>query len=171
VKSPPEYKPVRNALWAVYIAAASFLAVCLGVAALRGAQARMGSAPEPAPASSVDAAAVAACMGELQALYVELNERLNSAVGTLPAKRSSAEWEDWSPQWRARRLAVGARCRLEERDVPAARPLVEPYQRLGQLHRHYTTLAVQFSKETGPHSDALFEAMKQAREAVAAQGR
>lgn len=167
MKNPPEYRPLRKALWALYITGAAFCCVCVLVAGLRGALARMGRAPEPAPREAVDAAAVAGCLGELQALHGELNERLNSTIGILPAKRSSAEWEDWSPQWRARRLAVGARCRLEEGDVAVAHPLKEAYERLGQLHRHYTTLAVQFSKETGPHSEALFQAMKKAREAVA----
>jgi hypothetical protein len=63
---------------------------------------------------------------------------------------------------------VGARCRLDQGDVPDARPLKVAYDRLRALHRHYTTMAVQFSKEIGPHADKLERAMVRARQAIAA---
>ena len=92
-------------------------------------------------------------------------------MGSWPAKRSSVEWEAWSPLWRARLLEVGARCRLVEGDAPGALHLKAVYRGLSELHRHYTTLAVQFSKEIGPHADRLRQSMDLARESLGLKGR
>lgn len=126
----------------------------------------MGRPPPSAPRAEVNAAALQWCMRELDALSTELNRRLDATLASWPARRSSVEWEDWSTEWRERLLGVGARCRLEEGDVPAAAHLREAWRRLGELHRNYTTLAVQFSKETGPYADRLHQAMEKARKST-----
>lgn len=166
MKNPPEYRPFRLALWALYISAALFIVATLAVNGFFLARERMGVGGEPAAVEAVDAAALTACMGELQVLHAELNAQMNQTLGSQPARTGRLQWEDWSPGWRTRLLAVGARCRLETGDVPAAKAIKEAYDRLGLLHRHYTTLAVQFSKEIGPHSEKLFKAMESARKSI-----
>jgi len=99
-------------------------------------------------------------------LSTELNDRLDSTLASWPARRSSVEWDDWSPAWRERLLYLGSRCRLEQADVPGTRELADAWRRLSQLHRHYTTLAVQFSKEIGPWADGLHQAMETVRKTV-----
>lgn len=126
----------------------------------------MGTAPEPSKKGTVDVSAMSWCMRELDSLSTELNKTLDATLASWPARRSSVEWEDWSPNWRGRLLNVGARCRLSKGDVSGTAELQLAYQRLSELHRHYTTLAVQFSKEIGPHADALNEAMRRARNSI-----
>ena len=167
MKNPPEYKRFRTIVVAVYIAVTVSISILAAISGGLGAYARMGKAPESAPRAEVDANALAGCMSELDLLSTELNRRLDSTLASWPARRSSVEWEDWSPAWQQRLRDVGARCRLEEQDVPAAARLRVAWKRLAQLHRHYTTLAVQFSKEIGPNADALHDAMEQARKSVA----
>lgn len=169
MKNPPEYKPFRTGVIAFYIAFTVFASVCFGLSTGIGAYQRMGRLPpSPAP-GAVDGAALRGCMKELDQLSTELNGRLDATLASWPAKRSSVEWEDWSPAWHQRFLDVGARCRLAEGDVPAAAGLREAWRKLGSLHRHYTTLAVQFSKEIGPNADALHDAMEKARRSMPAQ--
>ena len=60
-------------------------------------------------------------------------------------------------------MAVGAQCRLAQGDAPGARALKPVYDRLVQVHRQYTTLAVQYSKEIGPLVDKLQQGMTNAR--------
>ncbi|MGI5863447.1 MAG: hypothetical protein ACOX6T_15525 [Myxococcales bacterium] len=166
VKNPPEYRPFRLALWALYISAALFIVGTLAVNCFFLSRERMGVGGEPAAVEAVDAAALAGCMSELQVLYAELSGQMNQTIGSQPARSSRLQWEDWSPGWRTRLRAVGARCRLETGDVPGAKAIKEAYDRLGLLHRHYTTLAVQFSKEIGPHADKLYKAMESAQKSI-----
>ena len=161
--NPPEYRAWRRAVLAGYIAISGYASVCALVATAKGAYARMGTLPQSAAAEQVDEPALQWCFTELEGLSGELNRRLDAALAAWPARRSSADWEDWSPEWRQRLLRVGARCRLEEGDVPRAADLREAYLRLTQLHRQYTTLAVQFSKEIGPWADSVHQAMEKAR--------
>lgn len=166
MKNPPEYRRFRTGVTAVYIAVATAAVACAAISSCHGAHARMGHPPPPAPVAEVDAAALSWCMRELDVLSTELNRRLDATLASWPARRSGVEWEDWSPAWRERLLRVGARCRLAQADVPAAADLSDAWRRLGQLHRHYTTLAVQFSKEIGPYADGLHQAMEKARKST-----
>lgn len=163
MKNPPEYKRFRLGVVIVYIAVAGYASVCALASTYSGSHRRMGVAPPPAPAAQVDAKALGACMRDLDELSTELNRRLDSTLASWPARRSSVEWEDWSPAWHQKMLDVASRCRLQERDVPAAVDLRDAWTKLWQLHRHYTTLAVQFSKEIGPYADGLHAAMEKAR--------
>jgi len=163
VKSPPEYRSFRQVVAAVYIAFAGFFGVCATISSCVGAHARMAVPPAPAPLSEVDGAARTFCMRELDVLSTELNHRLDETLASWPARRSSVEWEDWSPAWRERLLKVGARCRLQQGDAPDTADLAAAWHSLEQLHRQYTTLAVQFSKEIGPFADGLHQAMEKAR--------
>jgi hypothetical protein len=156
----------RRSVLAAYILVAGFLCTCITVSVYRGARARMAESPPLAPIQSVDRVTLAWCMSQLDALFLEQNERLDATLASQPARRSSVEWEDWSPQWRERLLQVGARCRLSRGDAEGSRKLKAVYDRLLELHRHYTTLAVQFSKEIGPYSDTLHQALEKARESV-----
>jgi hypothetical protein len=169
LKNPPEYKRFRTAVVAVYIVFTALASVGAAVGAGVGAYQRMGKAPPSVSKEQVDGSALHGCMRDLDLLSTELNGRLDATLASWPARRSSVEWEDWSPAWHQRFLDVGAHCRLAEGDVPSTAALREAWDRLGSLHRHYTTLAVQFSKEIGPNADALHDAMEKARKSVPAQ--
>ncbi|MGI5865774.1 MAG: hypothetical protein ACOX6T_27460 [Myxococcales bacterium] len=168
MKNPPEYKPFRVAVAVIYIVVTGFICGCLFYSGYRGAQKRMGEPPELAPREAVDPSAMRRCMAELDDLYAELYGKLEATLSSSPARRSSVEWDEWSPDWRTRLLQAGAPCRLSVGDVPGTAEMKVAYDRLFALHRHYTTLAVQFSKEIGPHSDKLHQAMEKARRSVPA---
>ncbi len=167
VANPPEYRPFRRAAAALYIAAAVFVGLCILSSGFLGARQRMGVEPAPAPLASVDPPALRRCLIDLEGLFNELNDRMEAALQSSKAHLSSQEWEDWSPGWRQRVLDTGARCRLSPGDVPGSQPVAEAFRRLLELHRHYTTLAVQFSKEIGPFAEQTRQALEQARGAVA----
>ena len=163
VEKPSRLRPIRLAVRSVYIALALFVATCISISAFSGARNRMGVEPEPAPLSSVDAAAQRTCLKDLEGLYGELTERLGATLESQQARRSSVEFEDWSPLWRQRMLEVGARCRLGLGDAPGSQVLKEAFEHMLELHRHYTTLAVQFSKEIGPFAEHTRLAMERAQ--------
>lgn len=167
MKSARTRNPIRLFLNLIYVALVAYVAIVLLIGAWKGARAHQGDRPAPAPRAEVDAVARAACLAELESLYAELRLRLEALFVSLPARQSSVAWEAWSPAWRARLLGVNARCRLDENDVPEAAPLRAAYLGLSRLHRHYTTLSVQFSQEIGPYSDQLNEAMERARASIA----
>ena len=169
MKNPPEYHRYRLVVWGSYVILTAVGCLCVAVSVCTSSHARMGIAPPVAALTEVDGAARAWCLKELESLNTELNNRLDAMLSSWPARRSGVEWEDWSPAWRGRLLAVGSRCRLSEGDAPGTRELAVAWERLFELHRHYTTLAVQFSGEIGPHSDKVHHAMDDARRAVGGQ--
>lgn len=167
MKKLPLKNPVKNAFNGLYVAFIAFFAFVLISGAVKGARRHQGVRPDAAPVSSVDAAAVASCLSDMERLDAELRERMNAVFSATPARHSSeTEWETWSPQWRTRLMEVSARCRLDENDVPAAAPLHGAYEGLVRAHRLYTTLSVQFAQGIGPTADQLEAAMKAARQAV-----
>lgn len=161
--SPSAHSKLRLAAWGAFGLVATAICVCALISGYRGAHARMGQAPNPAPRGAVTPEVIGACDRDLEALWKELNARLDATLSSSPARRSGAEWSDWSPGWRTNLLTVGARCRLDAADVPGARPVARVYRGLLALHRHYTTLVYQFSNEIGPHSDRLRREIEAAR--------
>lgn len=170
MKTPRTRNPFRLLFNALYIALVAYTAIVLLMGAWKGARTHQGDRPDPVPRESVNETMRAACVSDLEELHAELRSRLETIFVRTPAqssaRKANVEWEAWSPAWRARLLDVGARCRLEENDVPEAAPIRAAYLGLGQLHRHYTTLSVQFSQEIGPSSDRLNAAMEKARTSV-----
>lgn len=160
MSEPPKNRPLRIALWSAYGVATAYFCGFLYLGVYEGAKERLGRSPAPAPLASVDNRALRECARDLEALYRELNERLEATLLSRPARRSSAEWEAWSPSWRSRLLAAGARCRLQQGDVPGSRELRRAFEQLSEVHRHYTTLAVQYAKEIGPFTDELSQTMR-----------
>jgi len=166
VKNPPEYKRYRLGVAVAYFAVTGFAGACLLVSSFQGARARMGIVPEMPPAASVGQAQLVSCFEQLEGLRAELKMQMDATLASSPARLSSSGWDDWSPGWRQRLLNAGAQCRLSVGDVPGSAELKQVYEGLSELHRHYTTLAVQFSKEIGPHSDRLSQAVDRARETL-----
>lgn len=160
MSEPPKNRPLRIALWTTYGVATAYLCVFLYLGVYRGARERLGRSPPPAALASVDERAREECGRDLVNLYRELNERLEATLLSRPARKSSAEWEAWSPTWRSRLLAAGARCRLQQGDAPGTRELSRAFDQLSEVHRHYTTLAVQYAKEIGPFTDELHQSMR-----------
>lgn len=160
MSEPQKNRPLRIALWTAYGVATAYVCAFLCVGVYQGAKERLGRSPPPAALASVDDRARQECGRDLLALYRELNERLEATLLSRPARRSSAEWEKWSPSWRSRLLAAGARCRLQQGDAPGTSELRHAFDQLSEVHRHYTTLAVQYAKEIGPFTDELHQTMR-----------
>jgi hypothetical protein len=167
VSDPPKNRPLRVVLWSLYGAATVYFCACLYIGVFFGAREQQGRPPPPAPLAGVDERARQQCARDLGELYRELNERLEATLLSRPARKSSAEWEEWSPSWRARLLASGARCRLEQGDAPGTAELRRSFRKLSEVHRHYTTLAVQYAKEIGPFTDELHQSMQRIEAAAA----
>ncbi len=160
MSDPPKNRLLRAVLWTLYGVATLFVCACLYVGVYLGSRERQGRAPQLAPLASVDAETRRQCARDLGSLYRELNERLEATLFSGPARKSSAEWEQWSPSWRARLVIAGARCRLQKGDAPGTDELRRAFTELSEVHRHYTTLAVQYAKEIGPFTDQLHESMR-----------
>ncbi len=154
----------------MYLLLACWVCGGLYVYVYLGARARQGVVPDMPEAGTVDAANLSACMTGLEALNTQLHEQISKLVETRPVSAGRAGWEEWSPGWRAELLKIGAQCRLEAGDVPGSSKLKLAFEKLTSVHRQYTTLVTQYSKEIGPHLDSLDEAMGQARESVNASG-
>ena len=152
------------------------MAYVLVSGAIRGARAHDGIRPQSAPSEEVTPEVMRSCLADLESLEKDLQRHMDAVIHVStdveepPARRSTEQtWEAWSPVWRTKLLEVGARCRLEERDGPAARPLAEVYRSLVSVHRLCATLSVQFAQGIGPTIDQLNLSMEKARAALGAQ--
>ena len=173
MKKPPLKNPVKALFNALYIALVAYFAYVLIASSISGARALSGVRPAPASPAAVTSEVIVGCLADLEALEKDLQRHMDAVIHVstdldeTPARRSTEQsWEAWSPAWRAKLLSVGARCRLEERDVPAAEPLAEVYRSLVSVHRLCTTLSVQFAQGIGPSIDELNAAMAKARQSL-----
>lgn len=152
----------KLAVWAVYLGVTGFVGLAVTVGVLRSSYERMGR--PTAPNTAVTASDLRACLDGLNTLYVELNARLQAVPVTPPGPDQSQRWDEWTPPWRARLLALGGRCRLDDDPPPEAASLAVAYRRLGKLHGHYTTHVVQFAREIGRLADETRRALAEARD-------
>src|SRR5579863_4495264 len=154
----------RIAAWLVYLGVAGFLAVALIASVYSSASESVGR-PPPVNAE-VSAGDLAGCAAALDALFAELNERLQSVPSATPAATQEESWDAWIPTWRRRLLTVGSQCRLISATPPEALALRDAYHELDRLEAQYTTHVVQYAREIGPGADRTRAALAKARESV-----
>jgi hypothetical protein len=140
VASSKRYRPVRTALWALYLTAVAAVIAMVSVS-LIGA---IISERKLAGASS-GATDRASCAAELGNIYREIHTQLDTDRAR-PEGDEGQSYSGWAPI-RARLAALGERCRL--RATPAD-PLSRAYQRVVALQRLSESAAIQYSHEVGP---------------------
>ena len=148
--SPLRYRPIRTALWGVFLFLALGFVGLVVFSVLRSvlseqklAQSEAGGASDPAT-----------CAQDLARLYADVHTELDAQ------RAAGSSDRDWAPL-RARLLALGARCPVKS---GAADPLSRAYARVVELQRLAESAATQYRHEVGP-TDA--EALKQLQAAGA----
>jgi len=108
-------------------------------------------------------------MDDLDALYLEQNQRAWAMGANFEGSSPLAAWREWSPRWEEKVGDLSDRCRLdvtkgewaEERgDMAAARDAILA------LHRAYTAQVNRFADEQGDLARAAAEALLNARSAA-----
>ena len=163
----PRFRPYRAAAWALYFAA---IAIAVGLFVASVARTLAGRPRRPAEAGSLATrAALRVCMDDLDALYVEQNQRAWAMGARFEGPMPLAVWSEWAPRWEERVEDLSDRCRLdvtkgewalERADMAAARDAMLA------LHRAYTAQVNRFADEHGDLARAAAEAMAHAREAA-----
>lgn len=165
----PELRPYRMAAWVFY-----FLAIAVGVGFLvtsvvKTLRGRGRRAPPVATSALPTRATLRVCMDDLDALYLEQNQRAWAMGSHFEGTSPLAAWREWSPRWEERVGDLSDRCRLdvtkgewsEERsDMAAARDAVLA------LHRAYSAQVNRFADEQGDLARAAAEALRNARSAA-----
>jgi hypothetical protein len=154
----------RIAAWLIYLGVSGFVAVCLIIGVYGSARDSVGR-PPPVNAD-VRPGDLAGCAAGLDALFVELNERLQAVPAATPGAAQEEAWEAWIPTWRRRLLTIGSQCRLISGTPPEALALRDAYTELDQVQALFTTHVVQFAREIGPRADRTRAALENARKSV-----
>jgi hypothetical protein len=165
----PKLRPYRTAAWILYFAAIAVAVGFFAVSVVKTLRGRARRTPPAATSALPTRATLRVCMDELDALYVEQNQRA-WAMGTHFGGASPlSTWRDWSPRWEERVADLSDRCRLdvtkgewaaERGEMAAARDAMLA------LHRAYTAQVNRFADEHGDLARAAAETMAHAREAA-----
>jgi hypothetical protein len=165
----PKLRPYRMAAWILYFSAIAIAVGFFAVSVVKTLRGRARRAPPVATSAIPTRATLRVCMDDLDALYVEQNQRA-WAMGThFEGAMPLATWRDWSPRWEERVEDLSDRCRLdvqkgewavERADMAAARDAMLA------LHRAYTAQVNRFADEQGDLARAAAEAIAHAREAA-----
>ncbi len=165
----PTLRPYRVAAWILYFSA---IAVAVGffvVSVVKTLRGRARRAPPVATSALPTRATLRVCMNDLDALYVEQNQRAWAMGTTFEGPMPLAAWTEWAPRWEERVEDLSDRCRLdvtkgewalERADMAAARDAMMA------LHRAYTAQVNRFADEHGDLARAAAESMAHAREAA-----
>jgi hypothetical protein len=163
----PRLRPYRFAMWVVY-----FAATLLGVGIMVFSVARhLRGPPRPAPSRELPTrAALRLCLGDLESLYREQNQRAWALGAEFEGKDPLGTWNAWARKWERQVEDLGDRCGLdaagkgegyrERTELAAARDAVLA------LHRAYQAQVNRFAQEEGDLANAAAEALAHAREAV-----
>ncbi len=165
----PKLRPYRAAAWVLYFAAIAIAVGFFVVSVVRTLSSRARRAPPTATSTLPTRATLRVCMDDLEALYVEQNQRA-WALGThFEGAQPLAAWREWAPRWEERVEDLSDRCRLdvtkgewanERSEMAAARDAMLA------LHRAYTAQVNRFADEHGDLARAAAESMAHAREAA-----
>ncbi len=163
----PSLRPYRAALWVVY-----FLVVLLGIGlfsvsvgrSLHGASrsARGGGALPTR-------AALRVCLGDLDLLNREQNQRAWALGLEFEGPDPLATWNLWAREWERKVEDLADRCRLDSasgEDAAARAELAAARDALLALHRAYAAQVNRFAQEEGDLAQAVAEALAHASEAV-----
>jgi hypothetical protein len=154
------------ALWALYF---TVLLVSIGLTALSIAQALRGPARPHSQGPLPTRAALRVCLVDLEALYVEQNQRAWALGSEFESPDPLGAWQRWSVDWEERVADLGDRCRLDQgggEDATARAELAGARDAMRALHRAYAAQVNRFAQEEGDLAQAAAEALAHAREAV-----
>lgn len=164
----PKLRPYRTVAWILYFAAIGIAVGFFVASVVKNLRARPRRSAPVASSAIPTRATLRVCMDDLDALYVEQNQRA-WAMGThFEGATPLAVWRDWAPRWEERVEDLSDRCRLdvakgewaaERSEMAAARDAMLA------LHRAYTTQMNRFADEVGDLARAAAETMAHAREA------
>lgn len=163
----PSLRPYRAALWVVY-----FFVVLLGIGLFSVSVARSlrGAARSLRGAGSLPTrAALRVCLGDLELLYREQNQRAWALGLEFEGPDPFATWNLWSRDWERKVEDLADRCRLDGasgEDAAARAELAAARDALLALHRAYAAQVNRFAHEEGDLAQAAAEALAHAREAV-----
>jgi len=163
----PRNRPYRFAMWVLYFAVAL---VGIGLVIVSVARHLRGP-PRPTPAATLPTrAALRHCLGDLESLYREQNQRAWALGTEFEGPDPLATWNTWARRWEAQVEDLSERCRLDASDrgegsrerteMAAARDAMRA------LHRAYQAQVNRFAQEEGDLAKAAAEALAHAREAV-----
>jgi hypothetical protein len=169
VARDPRYRPFRIALWVTYllvVGVSSGLAIRSIVKNLRG------PSPPAAAGELPTRAALRVCVGELEALHREQNERawrLGTDAGEGDAVR---RWQVWSREWEQRVRDLAERCHLDgSAPAPSEFGGREELARARDaglaVHRGYAAQVSRFAQEEATLARAAAAALREARAALA----
>jgi hypothetical protein len=154
-------------MWVVY-----FAVILVGIAVLAisiSRSLRGPSRPERASGPLPTRAALRVCLGDLELLWREQNQRTWALGLELEERDPIGAWNTWAHDWERRVDDLGDRCRLDDHkgeDAAARAELAAARDALRALHRAYAVQVNRFAQE---HSDLVrgaAEALAHAREAV-----
>jgi len=143
VSKPLRYRPIRGALWVIFLCLALGFVGLVVVAVVRGVMAEDQLAVLDEPQAPSNPTECAMNLGELyRSIHLEL-DRQRAA----PAQDDAAGAAGWAPL-RARLDALGVRCDL----VRGRRtdPLGRAYKKVVALQRLTESAAVQYRHQVGP---------------------
>jgi hypothetical protein len=165
----PKLRPYRTVAWILYFLA---IAVAVGfflVSVVRTLGGRSRRAPPVATSTIPTRATLRVCMDDLDALYVEQNQRAWAMGSHFEGAKPLSTWRDWAPRWEERVEDLSDRCRL---DVPKGEWAAERAEMAAArdammaLHRAYTAQVNRFADEHGDLARAAAETMAHARDAA-----
>jgi hypothetical protein len=157
------------AAWGFYFLAIAVAVGFLVASIVRTLRGRGRRAPPVATSALPTRATLRVCMDDLDALYLEQNQRAWAMGSQFEGGSPLAAWRDWAPRWEERVGDLSDRCRLDlakgewagqRADMAAARDAMLA------LHRAYTAQVNRFAEEQGDLARAAAEALRHAREAA-----
>jgi hypothetical protein len=157
------------AAWLAYFLSIAVAVGFLVTSVVRTLRGRGRRAPPVATSELPTRATIRVCMDDLDALYLEQNQRAWALGASFDGTAPLAAWRDWSPRWEERVGDLSDRCRLDvtkgewatqRAEMAAARDAMLA------LHRAYTAQVNRFAEEQGDLAQAASEALSHAREAT-----
>ena len=164
----PRYRPYRFALWLLYfgvILVASVVVVTSIVRNLRGP-------PLPPPLGDVPTrAALRVCLGDLERLTREQDDRLFRLGAEAGQVDAVARWDAWSAEWEVRMRDLAARCALDHAnpaspDAAAIDEIARARNAVLELHAGYGRLVNRFASDQADLARSAWQAIEEARAAV-----
>ncbi len=163
----PKLRPYRTVAWILYFLAIAIAVGFFLVSVVRTLRGRARRAPPVATSAIPTRATLRVCMDDLDALYVEQNQRAWAMGSHFEGASPLSAWRDWAPRWEERVEDLSDRCRL---DVPKGEWAAERTEMAAArdamlaLHRAYTAQVNRFADEHGDLARAAAESMAHARE-------
>jgi len=161
----PRLKPYRFVMWTAYL-----LAIGLAIGAMIFSIGRnLTGTRSPASGALPTRAVARVCTEELDALYLELNQRAWKLGGEVGGGDALSRFGAWSQGWEQRLEDLGDRCRLDVSsgdpgDFKGREELARARDAVAALHRAYQAQVNRFAVEQAELARSAASAVALARE-------